>query len=208
MQLAISMFYDHGRDLDDDFAFDEHLSQGLQIKSAVHFSPVTVARIAARLLAPKPGTRVLDVGSGVGKFCLVAAIANPVSTFVGVEFRPHLASIARRLARELVVPNAQFLNGNAFDLDWNEYDAFYFYNPFAEQLHCVPFLLDYSLELASTNFLEYVSAVRRRLVVAPLGTRVVTYHGFGAPPPYGYDLVSSREHKNLELWVKTKPVFS
>jgi len=202
------MFYDHGRDLDDDFAFDEHLSRRLRNKSAVHFSPVAVARIAARLLAPKPGTRVLDVGSGVGKFCLVAAIANPASTFVGVEFRPHLASVARRIARELVVPNAQFLNGNAFDLDWNEYDAFYFYNPFAEQLHCVPFLLDHLLELAATSFLEYVSAARRRLGVAPLGTRVVTYHGLGAPLPDGYELVSSREHRNLELWQKTKAVLS
>ncbi len=198
------MFYDHGRDLEDDFAFDEHLSCLLQIKSSVHFSPVAVARIAARLLAPKPGTRVLDVGSGVGKFCIVAAIANPASTFVGVEVRPHLARVARRIARELVVPNAQFLNGNAFDFDWSQYDAFYFYNPFAEQLHHVPFLLDHSLELASTNFLEYVSAVRRRLTIAPLGTRVVTYYGFGAPLPHGYEPVSTREHENLELWLKTK----
>jgi 16S rRNA C967 or C1407 C5-methylase (RsmB/RsmF family) len=52
--------------VDEDDVFDHQLPQRLQLKSAVHFTPVAVAKLAARLLAPRPGMRVLDVGAGPG----------------------------------------------------------------------------------------------------------------------------------------------
>ena len=45
------------------------------------------------------------------------------------------------------------------------------------------------LPFADLGFQRYrtcVRLVRERLAALPLGTRVVTYHGFGAPPPAGY----------------------
>ena len=44
--------------------------------SIMHWTPVHVARRAAQLLVTGPKTRVLDVGSGPGKFCLVGAMAT------------------------------------------------------------------------------------------------------------------------------------
>jgi SAM-dependent methyltransferase len=195
-------------DFDEDDVFDHQLPRRIQMKSSIHFTPVAVARYAAHLLAPRPGMRVLDVGAGPGKFCVVAAREVPTASFVGIEIRPHLVPVARKLAMRLGVENATFLEGNALELDWSEYDAFYFYNPFAEQLYQTAFLLDRTLRFAPSKFLEYVNGARQRLAVARIGTRVVTYHSFGAPAPFGYDLVKSHLIGTdcLELWIKARHV--
>jgi SAM-dependent methyltransferase len=199
---------DPGLILADDEAFDERLPIHLQLQASTHFTPVDVARYAARLLAPLPGTRVLDVGSGAGKFCLAAACAAPESEFVGVEWRPHLVDLANALARELGVGNVRFVHGDALELDWSLFDSFYLFNPFAEQLFEYSFVLDHSIEFSPDTFVDCVSGVRRKLSRARLGTRVVTYHGYGAPPPLGYEL--SRQDpigsKQLQLWVKSRIV--
>lgn len=189
---------------DEDDVFDDQLPRKIQIQSTVHFTPVSVARHAARLLAPHPGMRVLDVGAGPGKFCVVAASEVPSCSFVGVELRPHLVRVARRIAMRMSVVNATFLDGDALELDWSEYDAFYFYNPFAEQLTGRAFALDSQLELMPSKFLRYVTATRERLARARVGTRVVTYHSFGAPAPHGYDLVETHPAgtDRLDLWIK------
>jgi predicted RNA methylase len=193
---------------DEDDVFDHQLPRRMQMKSSVHFTPVAVARYAARLLAPRPGMRVLDVGAGPGKFCVVAAREVPTATFVGVELRPHLVHMARKLASRAGVDNVSFVEGNALDIDWTEFDAFYFYNPFAEQLQDEGFALDRSLAFEPSKFVEYVMGARQRLSAAALGTRVVTYHSFGAPAPHGYDFVESHAigTDRLELWVKTRQI--
>jgi SAM-dependent methyltransferase len=193
-------------DVDEDDVFDHRLPRRIQRKSSIHFTPVAVARRAARLLAPDPGMRVLDVGAGPGKFCVVAASEVPTCTFVGVELRPHLVQLARQLATRLSVANAIFLEGDAFALDWSEYDAFYFYNPFAEQLFETGLLLDRTLTFSPSKFLDYVMGARRRMAAARIGTRVVTYHSFGAPAPYGYDLIECHPIGTdcLELWIKLR----
>jgi len=197
-------------DLADDAAFDDLLPLGLQLKSSVHFTPIDVARHAARLLAPRPGMLVLDVGAGVGKFCLAAALALPLASFVGAEWRPHLVSFARRIASEVRQTNARFVEVDALDLDWSHYDAFYFYNPFGEQLFDDELALDRTIDLDAINFVRYVTAVRHRLAQARLGTRVVTYHGYGAPIPPGYELMRADAigTDRVELWIKTREIAS
>jgi len=176
-------------------------------KSEVHFTPVDVARRATELLVDHPGARVLDVGAGVGKFCIVGACTAPQALFVGIERRRHLVLVANQLARELEVANVLFAYGDMVEVNWSTFDAFYLYNPFAEQLRrgrTGPYILDETLELDPANFLFYLQFVRDRLAEARAGTRVVTYHGFGAPPPPGYVLEANEKVGSdcLELWVK------
>lgn len=149
---------------------------------------------------------VLDVGAGAGKFCITAALAVPSARFIGVEQRPHLVRFATRLAREWAVSNVRFLHGDALELDWSNYDAFYFYNPFAEQLFEPGLELDRTIDFNPARFILSVMAVRKRLAGARIGTRVVTYHGYGAEPPSGYELASGRSvgSDRVELWIKTR----
>jgi len=192
-------------DLLDDETFDDRLPISLRHKAALHFTPVDVARYAAGLLAPDPGMFVLDVGAGAGKFCIAAALAVPNARFVGVEQRPHLVRFATRLASEWAVSNVRFVLGQALDLDWSLYDAFYFYNPFGEQLFEPALLLDHTIDFDPASFALYVMGARQRLGQARLGTRLVTYHGYGGSPPQGYELVSvtSIGTDAVELWIKT-----
>ncbi len=188
-----------------DETFDEQLPEPLQGKASRHFTPVAVAREAARLLAPTPGMRVLDIGAGVGKFCIVAATEVPTATFVGVEWRPHFVRIAMLLARRASTPNVMFILADAFEVNWSSYDSFYFFNPFAEQLFEPDEVLDATIAFEPANFIRYVYEVRRRLARAPIGTRVATYHGFGGSHPPGYIRVEdgSVGPTRLQLWIKT-----
>jgi hypothetical protein len=89
---------------------------------------------------------VLDVGSGPGKFCLVAAASAPRLSLVGVERRPHLVAIARLLAEKAV--QVAFRVGDAPRVTWSECDAFYVFNSFAENRFAVEDQFDRTVELS------------------------------------------------------------
>jgi SAM-dependent methyltransferase len=191
--------------LGDDARFDQLLPPDLQRLSRAHFTPVAVARRAAALLVSKADDCVLDVGAGVGKFCLVAAVHATGGVFVGVEQRPRLVSIASELARQFEIPNVAFSTANAVEIDWSSFDAFYFYNPFVEHYAVGMTPLDRTIETGPAHLFFYVRFVRQRLAAAKIGTRVVTYHGFGAAPPRGYVRTADERigSGRLALWVKT-----
>lgn len=189
-----------------DGRFDVQLPPRLRGKSSMHFTPVEVAQLAARMLAPRPGMRVLDVGAGAGKFCIVAAMELPDCEFVGIEQRPHLVKIANRLAKRAAVTNLRFLHGDAFELDWSQFDALYFFNPFAEQRHRPAMTIDATVDFSPETFERYVRQAHERLRSVRTGTRVVTYHGMGGDMPAGFDCVT--EHRvqtdQVELWIKRR----
>src|SRR5271165_160023 len=97
----------------EDEAFDSIYPPYIQAISRRFWTPVAVARQAARLLYQAGARRVLDVGSGVGKFVLVAAGAVPEMLFVGVEQRAHLVEVARRAQRQVQQSNVSFVVGEA-----------------------------------------------------------------------------------------------
>jgi len=187
--------------------FDALLPDDLRGHAVDHFTPVDVARRAAQLLVDKPGACILDVGAAVGKFCLIGAALTD-GVFVGVEQRGRLVGVASALAQALDVPNVAFFEGNVVEVDWTPFDGFYLFNPFVEHLSRFPLPLDRTVELDPAYYLFYVRFVRERLAEARPGTRLVTYHGFGAPPPEGYVLRAdeARGTDRLQLWIKEAPV--
>lgn len=166
-----------------DAIFDRLYPEELRARSEMMWTPVAVAARAAQLLALPAGARVLDVGSGVGKACLVGMLAS-ATTWWGIEQDPILVAAARRVAHGLGV-DARFLAGDAASVDWDQFDAFYFYNPFGVLM----------LAETASPFTRYATIQNHlrdttvRLAAARLGTRVATYHGFGAEMPAGYQLV-------------------
>jgi hypothetical protein len=147
---------------------------------------------------------VLDVGSGVGKFVLVAAGATPALTFVGVEHRRRLVEVARTAQVRLRLPNASFVCGEAGDTAWLDFDGLYFFNPFIENLFARSDRIDDALELTEQRFDRDVQQTEAALRAAPVGTAVVTYHGMGARIPACYRPVRSERAGSdfLRLWVK------
>jgi hypothetical protein len=183
--------------------FDWLLPDDLQVHAEHHFTPVGVARRAARLLVDKPGACILDVGAAVGKFCIVGA-EHTDGVFVGVEQRPRLARVATAIASALGLPNVTFHHADLVEIDWTPFDGIYLFNPFAEHLPQFRDPIDRSIDLCPALYRFYVHFVLERLAEAKTGTRVVTYHGFGAPPPKGYVLKADEAcgTGRLALWIK------
>ncbi|MBK9033806.1 MAG: class I SAM-dependent methyltransferase [Myxococcales bacterium] len=186
-----------------DEEFDGLLPEALWKVAPVHFTPVAVAALAVRLLAPAAGARVLDVGAGVGKFCIAAALYYPQATFVGVERRPTLVATAREVARQLGARNVEFMVGDALDLDWADYGGLYLFNPYGEQSHDGAAPLDPADGRDPAAFFAQVRATRERLLALPTGRRVVTYHGYGNRAPAAFDVLQV-DHATgpLERWTR------
>ena len=167
--------------------------------STNHWTPISVGRRAAALLSRGPSTRVLDVGSGVGKFCAVAALTTP-GIFCGVERCGEMVDIARAAAQRAQLTSTRFIHAQVEDVDWLNFDGFYFYNAFAE-------LRWAAVDVDPEGEPEYDRLIRftqETLDGARSGTRVVTYHGFGGQMPRSFRLVfkESMGSDFLELWVK------
>ena len=181
-----------------DFGFDFTVfPDEIAALSETHWTRVFVAMMAIRMLAPDPETRILDVGSGCGKFCLVGAMSSP-GKFTGIEIREDLYEIAQAARSEFQIENVQFIHGDMADLDWCRFDAFYFYNPFIESPG-----RDRPAN-ALEEFFRCTEIVRAKLRDCPVGTKVVTHHGFGGEMPRFYKCIETHAvgGATLDLWIK------
>jgi hypothetical protein len=187
----------------EDRAFDAVYPAKARWLSGLHWTPIEVARCATRLLVERPGARILDIGSGVGKFCIVAA-ATSDARVSGVEQREHLVAMAERAMTAFGVDVA-FEHGRFEACAPESFDGFYLFNPFAEQLSTPGEWIDATIEHTSLSFLRHVARAEELFERARVGTRVVTYCGFGGTMPPSYTRVVVALGGKLELWVKTAP---
>ena len=186
----------------EDEKFDLIYSPQIRRLSSVFWTPVAVAAEAAKLLVTTQGTRVLDIGCGPGKFCLVGAALTD-GRFTGVEQRSDLVTAAKHAANDLQLPDVEFLRGNLQDVAFADYDAFYLFNPFAENMS-EGHKIDRTVPLSPELFKRYTSHVAAQLGTKPLGTRVVTYMGYADDIPSCYDCESTLFGDDLKLWIKQR----
>lgn len=186
-----------------DSRFDQLYPPEVRVHSKVHFTPVKVALMAREWLGSDPSLRLLDVGSGCGKFCLVFGAAGP-GKVTGVEQRPNLHALAEDAARALGLTHLSFVCGRMEDLDWRGFNAFYFFNPFYERIAHRRGMDDRTPPHAALYF-DHLRTVRDKLNQVKSGSRVVTYHGMGGRLPPDWVLIRSEDvHTDeLQLWVKS-----
>jgi SAM-dependent methyltransferase len=186
----------------EDEKFDQIYPAKIRQLSSIFWTPVAVAAEAAKMLVTAPGTRVLDIGCGAGKFCLVGASLTD-GRFTGVEQRAELVAAARKAARTLGLSDIEFLHANVTEIAFAEYDAFYLYNPFEENIYA-GWKLDRSIPLSPDLFKIYTRHVADCLGQRPIGTRVATYAGYNDELPACYTCESARFRDDLKLWIKTR----
>lgn len=187
---------------EEDARFDRVYPEPIRMLSRVFWTPVSVARQAAGFLATRPGTRVLDIGCGPGKFCIAAALASP-GHFTGVEQRRRLCEVAWRLIRNAAIPNAEIFHGDLGGMRFDDFEAFYLFNPFAEYLEPEG-RIDRSIGESEGHYDEFVRTVADRLSARPAGTRVATYCGICEEIPPGYDCVGGSSDGKLRFWEKAR----
>ena len=81
-----------------DRAFDRFLPEHLRVVSHQYWTPLVVAQRAAAWFDDLRIRTVVDIGSGVGKFCVAAALMGHCRV-TGLEQRPSLVASARTLTR-------------------------------------------------------------------------------------------------------------
>lgn len=184
----------------DDAAFDATYTPAIRALSLMHWTSIGIARRAAAFLAPVAGTRVLDIGCGPGKFCVVGALTTG-GRFTGIERRAHLVDVARKSVARSGVDNAEILCGDVVDIEFARFDAFYIFNPFAENIG-EAMAIDATVPLSPERHGDYIRHVAGQLAAKAIGTRVATYWGTCEEVPEGYRRVGGMADGALKFWEK------
>lgn len=170
--------------------------------AGLHFSPITVIQDAIEFLVQQEGTRVLDIGSGAGKFCMVGASCS-AGVFTGVEQHEHLHLISKKMSKFYQIKDVHFIHQNINTINFSDYDAFYFFNSFYENLDTSDSLIS-NMEINRDLYHEYSAYVYNQLQNMPIGTRLVSYFSYNLEIPNNYLLQSSSHAGKLKMWIKTR----
>lgn len=173
----------------------------IQLLAHRHWTPLQITQLVAQFLVTHPGVNVLDIGSGVGKFCLAGAYYKPHASFYGVEQRKDLVTHAENARDALGLQNVHFIHSNITDLDFRQYDHFYFFNSFYENL-MEKDLIDDNITYSTYLFNYYHNQLYKKLNAMPIGTRVATFHCPDDKIPLGYQVVGSQVRNLLKFWIK------
>lgn len=184
-----------------DYQFNHLYPVSMRRLAERHWTPLNVARLAANFLAMESGLRILDIGSGSGKFCLAAAYYHPEAYLYGIEQRKDSVRDAETAKRILGLENVFFTCGNFTQLNFGDYDHFYFYNSFYENLAGTDKIDDsiaYSLELYN----YYNHYMLKMLEQTRSGTKLVTYHSLEYEIPRSFHAIGSQMDDLLKFWIK------
>jgi predicted RNA methylase len=167
-----------------DAEFDTIYPSEVSSLSGRHWTKIAVAKKAAAFLVSGPATKVLDVGAGAGKFCFIGAATTP-GHFFGIEQRAALVALTQGIIAQHQLQRVHMRHANVVDIDFREYDAFYLFNPFYENIRQAR-SIDKSLPLSRPLYNYYKKYVYDQLSGMPTGTRVATYavNKSQIPPTY------------------------
>lgn len=192
------------RELIDDDAFDALLSVEVRRRATSYWSRVDVAQRAARWFSEVGARRVLDVGAGVGKFCIIASLATRQRVW-GLERRGRLVEEGRQLSAKLGA-DVVLHHGTLKDVDPAGFDGLYFFNPFGEYVAEQHERFDEDAPSSVHEYVHDARTVELWLRKLPVGTTMITYNGLGGRIPLSWELQRKEElHGDpLRLWMKVK----
>ena len=185
-------------------AFDRWLPEELRDRSLEYWTPLPVLARVAEWLRETQVRTVVDIGSGAGKFCVATALLTSCR-FIGLEQRASLVDTARALATLFdVADRVTFLKGDFGALPTPVADAYYLYNPFGEYDFDSERYAELDVPFNDQTLARDLFAMTHLLSLAPAGTLVITYNGFGGALPRSYEqiAVDVRFPCALRLWRK------
>ncbi|NML21230.1 methyltransferase domain-containing protein [Pseudoflavitalea sp. G-6-1-2] len=167
----------------------------------VHWAPLRIIRKSVEFLAHRENLKILDIGSGIGKFCLAAASYKSDAHFYGVEQRASLIERAEALKHDLGLPNITFLHKNFTQLDLGSFDGFFFYNAFFENIPGA-YRIDESIEFSKELYDYYTHYLYNELSVLQPGVRIATYCSWDDEIPPTFKLQEWHEQGLLKFWIR------
>jgi SAM-dependent methyltransferase len=183
-----------------DTDFDSQYPIYVRELSELHWTPLKVIKVAARFLGSDKNARVLDIGSGVGKFC-IAGTHYAAGHFTGIEQRKNFVRVSNKVAQEAGAVRAEFIHGNFLDMDIAGYTGIYFFNSFHENIVLTD-SLDEKIERTPELYQIYTAHLIKQLKAMPVGTRLATYWLSIPEIPGCYRLQATQFDGLMKLWVK------
>jgi len=185
--------------------FDKLYPEDIQNVSQIHWSSIKAIKTAIDFFSAtlKPGAKILDVGSGAGKFCIFGSLISEFN-FTGVEKRKRLFNISNKISSKMKNNNISFVCNDALHLDWNTFDGIYLYNPFYE--YKMPlntgFHIDNEIEFSEEKYEFYTKKIYKKLRLLKPGSIVVVYNGYGGGFPKGYieKFYKKIDELEMSLW--------
>ena len=105
-------------------------------------------------------------------------------SFIGIEQRPPLATVARNLSRIFSVEDrVSIIDGRFGDIETPAVDCYYLYNPFEENLFPAQEALDNEVDLSADRFRRDVRYFRALVGSLPIGAYILSYNGIGGRLP-------------------------
>ena len=184
-----------------DIRFNQLYPPYIRELAGMHWTPLNIARRVIEFLAPDECVKILDIGSGVGKFCLAAARYRPYAQIYGIEQRGSLVECANEAKNILGLSNVSFHCGNFTQLNLKLYDHFYLYNPFFENIDRTV-QIDNSILYSESLYNYYNQYLCKQFEVMPLGTRIATYCSWDEEIPPGYHLIDTNFQNLVKFWIK------
>ncbi|MES2567272.1 MAG: class I SAM-dependent methyltransferase [Bacteroidota bacterium] len=183
-----------------DSLFDAIYPKRYQEQSARHFTPVHIAVKASKLLADNPSDKILDIGSGVGKFCCIGSSLTGAH-FYGVEKRKTLTNLSNKIKRNYKLKTAHFINDDFTALDFKKFNGIYFFNSFQEMMDdtCI---LDATSKVSLTEYKKYHQDLAMKLNECETGTRLVTYYTLKNKIPSSFRFIDANETGLLKFYIK------
>jgi SAM-dependent methyltransferase len=183
-----------------DEEFDEIYPSAVKTLSGRHWTKIDIAKKAAQFLVTSPASKVLDIGSGAGKFCFIG-MATTQGQFFGIEQRPNLVALSQDIIQQYNLDRVHISNANVVNTNFKDFDAFYLFNPFYENLDKNS-SIDKSLPLSRPIYSKYRKYVFEQLSDMPAGTRVVTYFVNDSQIPPCYKAVRKDQGGLLKYYEK------
>ncbi len=183
-----------------DSTFDKIYPKTYLEHSARHFTPVKIAIKAAKLLVDSPSDKILDIGSGVGKFCCIGSTVTDAH-FYGIEKRKTLINLSNKIKRQYKLKNAHFINNDFTQIDFKKFNGIYFFNSFHENFDesCV---LDETSKVSLSVYKKYHDDLILKLNECVKGTRLVTFHTFKNKIPSTYQFIDMNDTGLLKFYIK------
>ena len=183
-----------------DDEFDAVLPIHIRKLSNRHFTNLEVSREVSQRLNEYKDLNLLDLGCGIGKFCVVVASITK-HNITGIDFRHDYILIAKRFKDKYNLKNLNFINQNILKVNFKTFNAFYLFNPFLEQIDNTA-RMDDDYETSPLLYSIYENHVRQELQKMPAGTIVITYYVNPQQMPFNYEISQTSFDGFLKIWTK------
>lgn len=130
MDALLGIEYKRESELKTDIKPGERLYEGAGAGVQTSYASLLIALDKA---SPSQGARVMDLGSGYGRFGFVIGLSRPDISFTGYEFVPHRVEVAAKAAEALgLSDHVRFVAQDLSDRDFMipEAEVYYMYDPF------------------------------------------------------------------------------